>query len=279
MLKFLKSEKKDPGKELRSMLGDFELPSFNNAVMNVLRLLRDPESSIQEIAGQVQIDPGMSVKALRTVNSAAFGLASKVSNIQHAISLLGRSRLEPIIMSIAVRDCLPELESPYLNEKQFWAIASQKACLAGVLAECLHPATKAESLISALLQDMAIPVILHARKDQYLKVMEKWFAHKESRLDEIERDEFGFDHASVGALMAAEWDLSEYVVFAVGGHHKENGDGKAEPAVKLVAHFRYDGEDSTETLKEKCLSEYGIDENHLNEMIHRALENARDFSL
>jgi HD-like signal output (HDOD) protein len=279
MLKFLKSEKKDPGKELRSILGDFELPSFNGAVMNVLRLLRDPESSVQEIAGQVQMDPGMSVKALRTVNSAAFGLASKVSNIQHAVSLLGRSRLEPIIMSIAVKESLPELESPYLNENRFWSTASKRACLAGVLAERLHPSTKAESFLSALLQDMAIPVLMHTDKARYLSVLEKWFAHKESRLDEFEKDAFGYDHASVGALMAAEWDLSEYVVFAVGGHHKENGDGKAEPAVKMVSHFRYDDDNSTDVLKKKCLSEYGIDENLLNEMINKAFDNARDFRL
>jgi HD-like signal output (HDOD) protein len=120
---------------------------------------------------------------------------------------------------------------------------------------------------------------MHANKARYLTVMEEWFAHKESRLDEIEKDAFGYDHASVGALMAAEWDLSDYVVLAVGGHHKGNGDGKAEPAVKLVAHFRYDNEDSTEALKEKCSSDYGIDETLLNEMINKALDNARDFSL
>ena len=279
MLKFLKSEKKDPGKELRSRLGDFELPSFNGAVMNVLRMLRDPESSIEEISGQVQMDPGMSVNALRTVNSAAFGLASKVSNIQHALSLLGRSRLEPIIMSIAVKESLPELESSYLNESRFWSTASKRACLAGVLAELLHPSTKAESFIAALLQDMAIPVLMHTDKERYLEVMEKWFSHEELRLDEIEKDAFGYDHASIGALMAAKWDLSDYVVFAVGGHHKENGDGKAEPAVKLVAHLRYDDEDCTDALKEKCRSEHGIDEHRLDEMINRAFDNAKDFTI
>ena len=70
MLTFLKKRKKNPGKKLRSLLGKFELPSFNATVMKVLSQLRDPDSSIKEIAGQVQIDPGMHVKTLRTVNKS-----------------------------------------------------------------------------------------------------------------------------------------------------------------------------------------------------------------
>ena len=53
MLTFLKKRKKNPGGKLRSVLGKFELPSFNATVMKVLSLLRDPDSSIKEIAGQV----------------------------------------------------------------------------------------------------------------------------------------------------------------------------------------------------------------------------------
>jgi HD-like signal output (HDOD) protein len=276
MLQFLKSRNKAPGEELRSLLGNFELPSFNEKVMNALRLLRDPESSIQEITAQVQMDPAMCVKVLRTVNSAAFGLASKVSNIQHAVSLLGRSRLEPIILSIAVKDALPKLESSFINDGRFWATASERACLAEALAQHLHPATKGESFIAALLQDMAIPIMMYAHKDRYIPVMEKWFTSKESRLDEIEKDALGHDHASIGALMAAEWDLPEYVICAVEGHHKENGGGEAEPAVKLVAYLRYGEEERADVLKEKCLTEYGIEEALLDQMIKNAFDHARD---
>ena len=225
MLAFLKKRKKNSGKELRSLLGKFELPSFNVTVMKVLSLLRDPDSSMKEIAEQVQIDPGMHVKALRTVNAAAFGLASKVSSIQHAASLLGRSRLESIVLSIAVKDALPEIQSPYLDERRFWETASERACLAGALAGCLHPSTKAESFISALLQDMAIPVIMHANRERYTVVLDQWFAERELMLDEIEKKALGYDHATIGALMAEEWDLPEHVGRAIWGHHDENGDG------------------------------------------------------
>jgi len=274
---FLKKPKKNPGQKLRSLLGKYELPSFNATVMKVLSLLRDPDSSIKEIAGQVQIDPGMHVKTLRTVNAAAFGLASKVSNVQHAVTLLGRSRLESVIISIAVKDALPAIQSPHLDDRRFWETASQRACLAGALAGCLHPSTKTESFISALLQDMAIPVIMHADRERYIVVLEQWFAGKESMLDKIEKRALGYDHSAIGALMAEEWNLPEHVVKAIGGHHEENGDGNTEAAVKLVSHLRYDNEDKVSALKKKCMTEYELDAHLLDEMIQKAFEDAGQF--
>ena len=279
MFTFLKKQKKNPGQKLRSLLGKFELPSFNTTVMKVLSMLRDPDSSIKDIAGQVQIDPGMHVKTLRAVNAAAFGLASKVSNIQHAVTLLGRSRLESVIISIAVRDALPEIQSPHLDARRFWETASERACLAGALAGCLHPSTKTESFISALLQDMAIPVIMHANRQRYTVVLEQWFASKESMLDKIEEKALGYDHAVIGALMAEEWNLPEYVVKAIGGHHGENGDGNAEAAVKLVSHLRYVDEDKVSALREKCMTEYEMDAHRLDEMIQKAFEDASQFRM
>ena len=277
MLTFLKKRNKKPGAKLRSLLGKFELPSFNATVMKVLSLLRNPDSSVKEIAGQVQIDPGMHVKTLSTVNAAAFGLASKVSNIQHAVTLLGRSRLESIIISIAVKEALPEIQSPHLDGRRFWETASERACLAGALAGCLHPSTKAESFISALLQDMAIPVIMHADRERYSVVLEQWFAGQESMLDKIEKKALGYDHAAIGALMAEEWNLPEHIVKAIGGHHGENGDGNAEAAVKLVSHLRYVDADKVCTLREKCMTEYEMDAHRIDEMIQKAFEDAGQF--
>lgn len=278
MLKFLKLKKKDPKEHLLSLLGEFELPSFDITIMNILRLLRDPESSIKEIADQVQIDPGIHVKTLKTVNSAAFGLASKVSSIQHAVSLLGRSRLESIILSVAVKDSLPVIKSSHMDETSFWTIAAKRANLACALAVRLHPATKAETYTAALLQDMAIPVIMISNQGKYSKVLERWATEKNQQLNEIEEEILGYDHATIGALMAEEWQFPKSLVHSVAGHHQENEEDTVDPAVSLVSHFRYDNEDGIHVLKEKCISEFEMSENLVNSIIEDALKNVSNFS-
>ena len=63
-LDFFKRKQKDPKQELKALLGDFELHSFPAGVMNVLGMLRDPDSAIKDIADNIQMDPGMNIKIL-----------------------------------------------------------------------------------------------------------------------------------------------------------------------------------------------------------------------
>ncbi len=274
MFKFLKRKDTRPGEELRSMLGKVKLPSFNVTVMNVLQMLRDPESSMHDIGDQIQVDPGMNVKVLRTVNSAAYGLVSKIGNIHHAVSMLGRSRLESIILAVAVKDTLPDINSQYINEAQFWAVAEKRAGIARAFAGHLHPATKAESFTAALLQDMAVPVIISAKKEEYLSVLEKWRADSSLKLNVLEQEAFGYDHAVIGGLMAEEWGLPQYLIDALSDHHDESDDSKADPAVRLVSCLRYDGDEGMAQLKEKCVLEYGIDEQLADQLIEETLSDS-----
>ena len=70
------------------------------------------------VAYQLEGDPGLNVKVLKTVNSAAFGLSTRVSNLHHAVTLLGRSRLETIVLPQAVNNILPSVDkSRHIWEK------------------------------------------------------------------------------------------------------------------------------------------------------------------
>ena len=103
MLRLLRRAKPDPGKELKAILGEVQLPTFPMIVTHALEKVRATESSTSEIADLVASDPGLSVGLLGTVNSAAFALRHRVRNIHHAVSLLGRNQLESLLISMAMR--------------------------------------------------------------------------------------------------------------------------------------------------------------------------------
>ena len=117
MLNIFKKQKKSSANDLQNILGSYELPSFPATVMNVLTALRDPDFSMTSVAKQLEGDPGLHVKILKTVNSSAFGLSSRVMNLHRAVALLGRSRLETIVLSQAVHSVLPNVNVPYFNMK------------------------------------------------------------------------------------------------------------------------------------------------------------------
>ena len=74
MLKLFKKRGKQEAKaELKKLLDGYELPAFSKAALRVLSLLRDSSSPTSEITAAIEMDPGINVKVLQTVNSAAYG--------------------------------------------------------------------------------------------------------------------------------------------------------------------------------------------------------------
>src|SRR5208337_2001432 len=79
-----------------------ELPSLPRTYHALTLALADPDTSIQRIAGIVELDVGISTKVLQLVNSAFFGIARSITNIQNAVSYLGISTLKSLVLSVEV---------------------------------------------------------------------------------------------------------------------------------------------------------------------------------
>jgi EAL and modified HD-GYP domain-containing signal transduction protein len=62
-------------------------------VMELMSRLNDPDVPMKDIVSLVSQDPGLSFKVLRWVNSAAYGLSTKVESIQRAVILMGLERI------------------------------------------------------------------------------------------------------------------------------------------------------------------------------------------
>lgn len=268
----------DPREELKRLLSGFELPHFPKAVMAALDAIRNPKSSLQEISDHIESDPGMHVMVLRTVNSAAFGLTRKVRTVDHAVSLLGRSRLESLLLPIAVKGSLPDFRVSCMDTRHFWEVAAKRGSLARLLAERLHPASEGESFTAGLLQDMGIPLMLMAKKEAYCTTLAAWNGDQGVDLKELEREHFSIDHTAVGALMAEEWNFPKVLTESILFHH--NGGGKVEPAVALVSHIRYgdDEELSRKLIVEEAQERYGMRRGEIELMVEEAFDKAEELA-
>ncbi len=218
-------------------LDNYELPSFSLSVINLLSKLRDPESSIADISYELEIDPGLHVRALKTVNSVAFGLSRKVSNMHHAVNLLGRARIESLVLTVAVKNNLADEKTPdWFDMRHFWQSAARRAAFARGLAMKLHPETETESFTVGLLQDMAVPVIARVKASRYQNLYAEWnLLDEKSNLAQIEQKTLKLDHASIGAQMAESWGFPENLVRMIGNHHSTEGSTDIPISVQIVS--------------------------------------------
>lgn len=233
MLKLLQRRRVD--QRMDKILAGYELPSFPVPVMTVLTKLRNPETPIQEIAADLEIDPGLHVKVLRTVNSVAFGLSHKVSSLHHAVSLLGRSRLESLVLSVGVKETIDKgLVPGWFNMQNFWLSAARRASLARGLAHILHPQTQGEAFTAGLLQDMGVPVLAALKGENYRSIYQQWQRGMNTDLSEQEIRAFDLAHPQLGAGIARRWFFPDLLINNVGSHHLGQ-DSEIDLAIRIAS--------------------------------------------
>ena len=176
------------------------------------------------------------------------------------MSLMGRGELESILISMAVHEVIPTDKITGFDLQHFWHTAAHRAALARQLADLIDPSARSESFTAALLQDMAIPILVQQRTDDYAPVLEQWYATG-ADMAKMEREAFGWDHAMVAMWMCDDWGFPARMAEAIGAHHGSDDDELHElPAVSLVALLcDQDTSSGIEQLVESAYDEFGLD--------------------
>ncbi len=79
-----------------------DIPTNKLQFLRVLKEIHSPEIDFAKMAQTVQSEISLSYKLLKLINSAAFGLRHKVSNIVQALSLLGEREVRTWVALLSV---------------------------------------------------------------------------------------------------------------------------------------------------------------------------------
>jgi len=266
-------------KKSEALLSQYDIPTFPSTILNILSKLRDPEVTINELATSLEIDPGLHVRVLKTVNSVAFGLSHKVNNISHAVNLLGRSRLESLVLSVAVKDGLTKNnQAQWLDMANFWAVSARRATMARGLANILHPNVQSDVFTIGLLQDMAVPVLANSGGDRYRDIYQNWLGCNQCNLTEQEQNLLSEDHAHLGAKMAEYWEFPQPLIDAIKSHHELSEE--APLSVRIAALIKGSTEnDTSQIIVEKSQQMFNIGSTITIEMIDEILNESGALSV
>lgn len=272
-LKFLKKRPDDPAAELRSVLGnDVQVPTFPSTVIKALEVLRDADSSAQDVALVVGGDPGLTVRLLKLVNSAGFSPARPVNSVDQAVAVAGFGAVESLVLSVGVNAVLPKIDVEGFDQARFWRAASLRATTARAFANQLHPVSASLCFTAGLLQDMAVPLLATARAD-YRPVLQQWHAGGED-LHKMETAAFGWNHGGVAELLCAQWELPNALASAIGGHHGGE-DTAAPPGVVLAAPFReVDAPEIRDAIVAAATEQHGLTADEVVELLDKATLDA-----
>ena len=80
------------------------MATLNFTVPKVMAVSNDLNSSARDLVKVIQMDPVLTAKVLKLVNSAYFALREEVTSLSKAIIMLGINTIKNLAMSTAVTD-------------------------------------------------------------------------------------------------------------------------------------------------------------------------------
>jgi len=192
-----------------------ELPPLPVVTQKALDVIRDPNSSMGDLAKILSMDEAMTSLVLRWVNSAYYGLKYPVSTVQQAVTFLGQRTLHSLVLAASVASLLDRSAPGYALERgELWRHSIGVAAGARLIAAKFGQRIAEEAYHAGLLCDigkLAFEVLLRDVDTS----TEEW----QGDFKEMEYIHFGVDHATLGAEMARRWRLPNTLVDAIAHHH------------------------------------------------------------
>ncbi len=181
--------------------------------------VESPDSSFEEIGELIALDPGLSARLLRIVNSAFYGFPSKIDSIPHAASIIGTNQLLDLVLSTAVIRLFKNIPGKTISMRTFWEHSLSCGLGARIIANLKQEANPEGLFTAGLLHDIGILIL--CKKIPSLEKQALEFSQANHRgLYEAERLVMGFDHAIIGAGLLKLWKLPANLVEIVQYHHR-----------------------------------------------------------
>ncbi|MBF0610481.1 MAG: HDOD domain-containing protein [Magnetococcales bacterium] len=203
------------------------MPAFPKSVHRILKLTSDINCAPKEIVGIIDHDPVMTMKLLKLVNSAYFGLSKKVTSINHAVVLLGINTIKNLAVSIATLGVLPQQTQSGLHMNRFLLHSLGTATISKLLCR-MRGVAEVDSndyFVAGLLHDFGKVVLTQFMPMEHRHALEFALANNQSlHLAEqsLMQADFPINHCNIGAMLAEKWQLSPDLVLTIREHHNAN---------------------------------------------------------
>jgi putative nucleotidyltransferase with HDIG domain len=219
-----------------------ELPiSQAGVVSTVMRMTADINTEIHKLSHVLSADQALTARVLRMSNSPFYGRMRGVSSLNEAIMILGFYTIRSLVVATSTCAMFKRDSSSGL-ERDLWHHSLAVALGARIVARHARSPKSEEAFLAGLMHDIAILVMLQRFPDEYRPVLVEAKTSRQ-RLVDIEREQLGFTHAELGAIILEQWNLPEFLVEVTRSHHSpddltpESGTGNGDNSLRMATHI------------------------------------------
>ena len=197
-----------------------KLPTLPTVANKVNNLIQDPTCTAIKLADVLNKDQSLTTRVLRLVNSAFYSLSAEVSNVRHAIALLGFKTISQMVISICVFDVFKGKYADDFDRKGFWKHSIACAVISKLIGEKCGYGKEDDCFTGGLLHDIGKVVLDQYLHDKMLEVLQRT-REKDITFVDAEQEVMGLNHTDIGGQVMTSWNIPIPVIVAVKHHHQK----------------------------------------------------------
>lgn len=211
-------------KKMKAIVGRIHnLPTPPIVFTQISNLMNNPDASAYDIANIISEDPALTAKILKLTNSSFYGIPRTITSVKQAVVILGMEAVKSLVISASVFDMFSKkykLDGNFLD--QFWRHSLASAFMGKIISRMggfpsIHEAEVAFS--SGLLHDIGKMILSTHLPQEQTAISELLKANTDMSIFEAENQVLEFNHADIGGMLCAKWNLPEAICNAIRDHH------------------------------------------------------------
>lgn len=196
---------------VQSCTSVFTLPEIYFRVRDVVD---DPHSTMDDLANVLKLDPAISARLLRIVNSPRYGLPKQIDTITRTVNLLGVQAVTDLVTATTIGRTFAGMPIQLMDVSTFWRKSVLCALLAGKIAKSCGLHDSERFFIEGLLRDIG-HLVLYQTVPQRAQSALVEAAYLDNSLAEVEQSNIGCDFTEVGAELIKFWGMPAQIEQAI----------------------------------------------------------------
>lgn len=197
------------------------LPSMPDSVVAVRKVMKDPDSAIEDVCRAIARDPTLATRVLRIANSPAFVGVSPCTTLNAAVIRLGPAVIDNVMLVLAVARVFSVGKRAQIQPHiaRLWTHSTRVAALSEALAARTTHLQRDVAVLAGLVHDIGVlPLLVRAQEFPTLFANPVLLAHLLATL-----------HEEVGALVVESWNAPHVILQAVTEHEHLERDQPGPP--------------------------------------------------
>lgn len=198
-----------------------KMPVIPTIYKELMVELKSKEPSLRKIGAIIEKDVIMSAKILQVVNSAYFGLSSRITRPSQAVVVLGMDTIRSLVLVANIFSEYDNMKNVYeFSVESIWnhSVVVSNYSKSIIKHEGADSAMEEVAFTAGMMHDVGKLILATNLPEEYEEVLSIAF-ERSIPIEFAEEQIFGATHAEIGAYLLGLWGLPDYVVYSVAFHH------------------------------------------------------------